>query len=155
MADSNKDFRLVASSKEGINRAIRILSNWGGVTEQNRIEIIIRPYRRSRTVEQNALMHKWFSVIAAETGDDMLSVKDEFKRRFLPPILKRDDPEYAELAQLLAELSQKGDAEMARKIGSKIIAKLSTSLLNTKQMSEFMDNVERFATDLGITLPQP
>ena len=39
-------------------------------------EIIVRPYKSSRSIEQNNLLHSWLRVIAEETGHTVEEIKD-------------------------------------------------------------------------------
>lgn len=152
---SRRDFRIIAWSKEEINKAIRILTNWGGVSEKSQVEIIIRPYKRNRSREQNSLMWKWLTVIEAETGQDRESLHEHYKSKFLSRILVRDDPKYAEMSARVKAVRADGLHEIADQMRSQIMFLTSTSVLNTKQFSEYMDLIERDAADMGIALPQP
>jgi len=155
MADSKRDFRIVAYSNERINQAIRILSNWGKVTEKSQVEIIIRPYKRNRSREQNALYWKWLTVIEVETGQDKESLHEHYKGKFLARILVRDDPKYAEMSDRVKKVRDDGMHEIADQMRAQIMFLTSTSVLNTKQFSEYMDSIEKDVADSGILLPQP
>lgn len=86
---------------------------------------------KSRSLSQNALMHKWFGIIAAETGHGVEEIKEIYRDMFL-----------GKTVVLL------GDDEHA--IGK------STTKLSTAEMSAFMDQILGHATgELGIMLPLP
>jgi len=86
---------------------------------------------KSRTTSQNALMHKWFGIIADETGHGAEEIKEIYRDMFL-----------GKTVVLL------GDDEHA--VGK------STTKLSTAEMSAFMDQILGHATgELGIMLPLP
>lgn len=155
MADSKRDFRIVAWNKERLNQAIRILSNWGHVSEKDQVEVLIRPYKRNRSREQNSLYWKWLTVIETETGQDRESLHEHYKGKFLARILVRDDPKYAEMSHRVKAVRNDGHHEIADQMRAHIMFMTSTSVLNTKQFSEYMDMIEKDAAETGITLPQP
>lgn len=155
MTDSRKDFRVVAYSPACMNRCVRILNNFKP-DEKNQIEVIIRPYRKNRSREQNSLYWKWLGEISLETGEDTESLHETFKRKFLAPILKRDDEGYRDLSVELQTLRGNGQHESADRIGLILLSKLSTGALTTKQFSEYLDYIEKHAAEfLNITLTQP
>ncbi|MDY0242189.1 MAG: recombination protein NinB [Rhodospirillaceae bacterium] len=92
-------------------------------------EVIIRPYRKPRTLDQNALIHSWFGLIASETGNDPDDVKEALKAKFLPARLVDID-------------------------GESIEVRRSTAKLNTVEMAEFCNRMQAWAaSELGIQLP--
>ena len=90
-------------------------------------EIVIRTYRQKRSLQQNALVHKWFDEIAKTTGeysgDD---IKSLMKSKFSP-----------------------------RKLVCGEMIPTATSKLNAAQMAEFMEQVSAFAATYGVALTQP
>ena len=96
--------------------------------KRHRVEI--KPYVRKRTNSQNGLYRKWVDVIAIETGNDNDDVHDVCLKKFCP--MKTE------------------------KVLGEEIEKRSTTLLDTKEMSDFMTRVQAWAaTDWGINLPLP
>ena len=94
-------------------------------------QIEVKPYHATRTLSQNALLHKWLGIIASETGNDLDDIKDIMKQRFLPPI-------FVDVG------------------GEEFETRRSTAKLTTVEMSEFMERILAFASsDLGIILPVP
>ena len=92
-------------------------------------EVVIRPYRKPRTLGQNALIHGWFAVIARETGNDPDDVKEALKIKFLPRRYVEIDGETVEVRR-------------------------STAKLTTGEMTEFCDRLQAWAaSELAITLP--
>lgn len=83
-----------------------------------------------RTSPQNALFHMWVRCIASETGNSNETVKKVLCRKFL-------------------------GFDTSECMGETIGEVRHTSTLTTEQMTEFMNQVEAFASDYGIILPHP
>lgn len=47
-------------------------------------EVIVKPYSKRRSSQQNSLYWKWLGIIADELGDDANSLHDTFRQMFLP-----------------------------------------------------------------------
>jgi hypothetical protein len=92
----------------------------------------IKLYRKKRSKNQNNLFHMWLQCIADNTGDDIDSLKQYFKRKYLPwktvPVLGGED----EVVQLF-----------------------HTSDLDTKEMTDFMERVRMQMAGMAIILPLP
>ena len=94
-------------------------------------EVRIRPYKASRSLQQNALYWKWLGIIAAETGHDADEIHEFCKLKFLPPV-------FVEI---------KGEVREARR---------TTTKLKVDEMSNYMNRVYAWATsELGMVLPVP
>lgn len=96
--------------------------------------ITIEPYRKKRTLSQNALMWKWINEVAQyvheATGQDSDDVHEFFKVKFLP----------ARIVEL----------------GGEIIEWRTTTRLTTAEMSEYMNKIYAWVTtELGLLLPVP
>lgn len=91
--------------------------------------VTVSPYRKKRSLDQNALIHSWFAIIARETGNDPDDVKEALKSMFLPP-------RYVEME------------------GKTVEVRRATSKLDTKDMAEFCSRVQAWAAqEFGIVLP--
>ena len=89
--------------------------------------IVIRTYRQKRSLQQNALLHKWFDEIAKTTGEYTADdIKTLMKAKFSPTKL----------------------------VCGEMIPS-ATSSLNSAQMAEFMEQVSAFAATYGVALTQP
>lgn len=92
--------------------------------------VTVEPYKKKRSLNQNALYWRWVSIIARETGNSHDDVHEALKAKFCPP-----------------RTVALGDEE--RQIRS-------TAKLTTEAMNEYMDQVHAFATsELAILLPLP
>jgi len=122
----NKSF--IIHDEKGRNLALSYL-NAVSLTMPLRIEI--KPYKRNRSASQNKLMWLWFQII----GDDLGYTKDEvyfeMTERYLPMELK------------------------TRFNGEKCPRRLGTSDLNTKEFTDFLNDIDLFAAGMGIVLPHP
>ena len=91
------------------------------------LEIVIRTYRQKRSLQQNALLHKWFDEISKVTGEYTADdIKTLMKAKFSP-----------------------------RKLVCGEMIPTATSKLNSAQMAEFMEQVAAFALTYGVALTQP
>lgn len=94
-------------------------------------QITVKPFKKKRSLHQNALYWKWLGIIAVETGNDPDDLHEIFKQQFLIPV----------------EVEFAGEVTSLRR---------STTKLNTQDMSAYMDKVNAFAaSQLGIILPLP
>ena len=89
------------------------------------IEVRIRKWRTKRSLQQNALYWMWLQVIAQDLGYDTEELHNSFRAMFLV------------------------DRE------KKIPLVRSTTTLNKMEFTQYLDKIEREASQLGIVLPQP
>lgn len=97
-------------------------------------EITVKPWRKKRTLSQNALYHKWLgevvAMVAEHTGHDHDDIHDFCKRKFLKPRVVE--------------------------INGEVHERYTTTDLETPEMSAYMDKVYGWATsELGLLLPLP
>lgn len=105
-----------------------------------------------RTDAQNKTLHKWFGEIAAHRGDvTMLDVKAECNLQYGRPIKVRDDPEWdAVFGYLFDRLNYEKKLFAIRKLDVPF-----TRNMNTKQLSEYMDQMQRDYLSQGVKLTIP
>lgn len=116
--------------KRRADNRTRLIEHLKSLDMDLRWEVTVKKYVRKRTKSQNSLYRMWVDVIARENGDDNDDVHDELLRKFCP----------------IKTVTVFGE-EVERR---------STTLLDTKEMSEYMDRVQAFAGSfLNITLPLP
>lgn len=92
-------------------------------------EVTIKPYKRNRSLEQNSLMWKWYSIIADDLGYTTEEIHEEFMRKLLIPITMQTP--------------------------SGLVEVYSTKKLKVKEMTAYLEGIERTATEMGIALPRP
>ena len=97
--------------------------------QDKRVTIVIT--KEKRTLDQNNLYWLWLSCIAKETGNDKDDLHEYFIYKYLNP----------ELVQVFEKM---------------IYKRLSTSTLDTKQFTGYLNKIQVFAnTELAIELPNP
>lgn len=106
----------------------------------------------NRTTEQNALLHKWFSEIATQKGDEsMLDVKAYCNLTYGRPILVRDDPEWETIfGYLFDQLPHDKKLKAIR-----VLDVPFTRRMGIKQLSEYMTQMQRDYRELGYFLTDP
>ena len=90
----------------------------------------IKVHRQKRTIKQNSLYFMWLACIRDETGNDVDTLHEYFKRKFLPwrSISVFDD---------------------------EVVQVSSTTSLNTKEFSEYMEKIKLDMINQAIFLPEP
>lgn len=116
-------------------------------------EVDIREHKKDRSLEQNSLLWKWYTIIANELGESKEEVHERYKDRFLVNIFERDDPDYAEMVKTLRDVYRQGMQKEALHLRKQIVALTSTTHASVAQMSEYLQNIENHAMSLAIRLP--
>lgn len=102
-----------------------------------------------RSTQQNRTAAMWYGQIGQEYGETQGAVKAQCKLRFGVPILERDNPAWVEKWQgFYAPLPYAARLVLFEAIPV-------TSVFTTKQMSEYMDAVQREYRSQGIDLIDP
>ena len=97
--------------------------------QDKRVTIVIT--KEKRTLDQNRLYWLWLTCIAENTGNDKDNLHEFFILKYLQP----------ELIQVFEKL---------------IYKRLSTTSLDTKQFTGYLNKIQLFAnTELSIELPNP
>jgi len=92
------------------------------------VEVDVKPYKKNRSTEQNALLWKWYGYIGNELGYSKDETHDILRYKFL--------------------------GIMTREVCGHQIEELpSTTKLKVGEMSEYMESISRFAAEHGIRLP--
>jgi len=122
----NKSIKITTESERE-----SFLSYFKALSLAKPLSVDIKLYRRNRSASQNKLMWLWLQVI----GDDLGYTKDET---------------YHEMSELYLPV-----ITMRRFDGKKQETRLTTSKLNSKEFTDFLNNIELFAAGMGIILPHP
>lgn len=94
-------------------------------------QLVVTPLKRNRSLQQNNLYWGWLGIVAQDTGNSTDDIHEWLKHRFLAPSF----------------VTVNGETQEIRR---------STTKLNTKEMSDYMTQVEAWAaSELGIILPRP
>ena len=119
---------MIIRSQEDKNKALNRISM---LAMDKPWQVEIKPYKKNRSVSQNKLYWKWITCIGNEIGympDELHAIMAD---KFLPDVFV----EYG---------------------GKQIKQDKSTSRLNTKEFTEYLEKIDRFAAaELGIVLPSP
>lgn len=125
------------------------------VDEGKPLVVTIKPETKDRTKAQNRLYWKWLHEIHRKTGNDEDQLHFEFKKKFLIGILKRDDDDYAAMCLAISAL-KKSESEQFEAIANGVIRETSTTRMDTKQFTEYLNLIEAFALkEFGMVLPVP
>lgn len=87
----------------------------------------VKEYKRKRTNPQNSYLHKLFTMIADDVGDDMEFIKHYFKNKYLKRYSKKRNIEYP----------------------------WNTSTLNTVEFADFVDKVLNDMSMMWYIYPTP
>lgn len=125
------------------------------INEGKPLVVEIRPESKDRSKAQNRLYWKWLHEIHRKTGNDEDQLHFEFKKKFLIGILKRDDKDYADMCLAISTLKQ-SESEQFEAIANGVIRETSTTRMDTKQFTEYLNLIEAFALKtFGMVLPVP
>ena len=94
------------------------------------LELILRPFKDSRSLEQNAMFHSWCGSIAEKTGHSKAEIKD-----------------------ILLE-TVFGTEEYLNLQGKKRSRLRQTSSLNKSEMSELIERSVQIGIELGADIPE-
>ncbi len=103
-----------------------------------------------RSLSQNALIHKWFGEIAAQTYDTAADVKLYCKGHFGVPILQAENPDFVAFYE---RVKQAVPDPQARLQALRYVS--ITSEMTTRQLKNFADAVFQHFTAQGIRLTVP
>lgn len=111
----------------------------------------------ARTVAQNRLYWLWLTALSNELGESKEYYHLYCKRHFLSKIYLRDgvDGELANVQPSLKIAKQCLPKHDYENIAWGVAKGVSTTLANTKQMKEYLDEIYRFGFDKGVDFPMP
>lgn len=99
------------------------------------VSLTIKERKKVRTLPQNSLYWMWITIIADELGYDKEEMHDTFKSMYNCEIKYVTNKKTGEVKE------------------TKIVR--SSTVMNIVEFIEYMDKIERFASEAGIILPQP
>lgn len=113
--------------------------------------ITITDWREKRGLDANALSHVWYKIVGDELGMFESEVKADCKIQFGLVILFNGSSDYAASIAMLLEGCNfwQSSLEQQRKLIEPIAV---TSKFNTKEMSEYLEAIQRFYGVQGIVL---
>lgn len=110
---------------------------------------------KQRTKAQNRLYWLWIKQISDKTGQDKETIHHEFKKKHLARIFNRDD-EYKQTFVKVRACKGVVEPYIYDKLVDGVVSLLSTTKANTKQMTEYLDDVwaDMYAKGIFLTIPQ-
>lgn len=118
-------------------------------------EIVVRDHEEIRTLAQNSLYWLWNTVVAGELGETKGEIHRRYKKKFLVHIFERDDPEYAKMIESVRAVHRAGMKGEAKSLSDNIVRLTSTRDAKVKQFTEYLNDIEKDAMEMGIILPHP
>ena len=119
-------------------------------------EVIIRPYKKDRSLLQNA----YYWVILTIIGKDLGYTKNElhrlYKGQFLVPIMlkhPKDYPDFCEMVAVIGELSNSDKIKEAEILSKKVICLVTTTKLKIAHMAEYITDIKN--ENIEIRFPAP
>jgi len=100
------------------------------IDEKSPLEVIMRPYNKNRSLEQNDMFHAWCGTISDKTGHS----KGEIKDILIESVFGSED-----------YLNLKGEKRSRIR---------STSDMNVREMSELIERSTQLGIELGADVPE-
>ena len=100
------------------------------IDKEQPLEVIMRPYNKNRSLEQNDMFHAWCGTIADKTGHS----KGEIKEIIIESVFGAED-----------YLNLKGEKRSRLR---------STSDMNVSEMSELIERSVQLGIELGADVPE-
>ena len=117
-------------------------------------EVIVRDSKLSLSTVQRNAYWMWVDIVSVTHGESKEEVYLRHKREHLIKIFRRDNPDFEAMFEPL-NILYKHDREKALFLRDQIVKLTSISEASVKQMSEFMENVQRTEAEKGCSLPDP
>ena len=141
-----KPLKFIINSQDTLTR---FLGEAAKLWREHRFMKVTLSFGRDRSLEQNALIHKWFGDISEQRGENTpAEITVICTRQFFVPILRADDEEFNAILDSLSGMAE--DEKMY------LIELLPvTSICSVKQMSRGMDDMFLHYSGMGVELTQP
>lgn len=107
--------------------------------------VTIKEYKKNRSTSQNAVYWMWLEVISKDTG----FTKDELHDRFRLQL-------FSEIDDIDPTVERTVKYKIDGKIQDVTLTEITSSTeLNTKQFTEYLQKIEILASSIDIVLPRP
>lgn len=119
------------------------------------VNVIVTDKDETRTQAQNRLYWQWVHILADKKGwaDDEMHLY--LKRKFLALILAKDDGEMLETIESLRVAKNSLPLSHYERLARNVADGIRSSRVNTKQFTEYLNNIEQWAYLQGVALPVP
>lgn len=118
-------------------------------------EVIIQEYSENRSAKQRRLQWLWNTEIGNHMGLSKDEVHYMMKEKFAVPIFIRDDEGYAEMVESVKAVRKAGMNKEADRIKRIIVENTSTEDFTVKQCTEYLKDMEHYASEIGATITFP
>lgn len=119
------------------------------------VNVIITDKDETRTQAQNRLYWQWVHILADKKGWADNEMHLYLKRKFLALILAIDDGEMLETIESLKVAKNSLPLSHYERLARNVAGGIRSSRVNTKQFTEYLNNIEQWAYLQGVTLPVP
>lgn len=141
-----RDFKLTFNS---LGYAIQEITKLLTANPNKKYRLSVVEWKK-RSLSANSQQHVFYKAISDHTGEDIKTVACRCKRDFGLPILLSDDQVGIKLGWMLDKI---GFYQMSDIQQIKVMDVIQvTSLMNSKQHSEFRDNLIFYWNDNGLTI---
>ena len=125
-----KKSHIIISGEEQRKRALYIIEH---LSIEFPMKVTIEKHVKKRSLSQNALYHKWIDILGDHFGYERDEMAEELKRMFVPA-----------QGRVTKKALDGGIREFC-----------TTTKLNTAEMKEYMNAIDRFAAQNNVILPHP
>ena len=106
-------------------------------------------FKRDRSGAQNRLSHMWYAALGKMTGEGKEQIRNYCKWHYGMEILAETDKAFAGFYHHMVNTYTYEQCVKAMQWTQ------VTSLMNVKQMAEYLNHVDQYAIERGYQLPQP
>lgn len=110
---------------------------------------------KARSLSQNSLYWQWVGYLSDKLGDTREELHTRLKWQFLRPIYLRDDRGFAEMMLSVDEYRSQASKSEFAVLAKGVSSLMSTTKASVKQMSEYMDAIDKYYYAQGYALPKP
>lgn len=119
------------------------------------VNVIITDKDETRSQAQNRLYWQWVHILADKKGWEDDEMHLWLKRKFLALILARDDGEMLDTIESLKVAKNSLPPAHYERLARNVADGIRSSRVNTKQFTEYLNNIEQWAYLQGVALPVP
>lgn len=146
------NLRIILNNKHDLIRATRTLEELPFDPVHS---VTIKEHKETRSAAQNRLLWSWNTQYANHLGEDKETIHNRMKEKHAIPIFIRDSEEYAAMVEAVKNVRRQGMSTDADQLRKWIVEHTSTTDFDTKQMAEYLTEVERDAAEKGCPLSHP
>ncbi|WP_227430424.1 hypothetical protein [Psychrobacter sp. I-STPA6b] len=108
---------------------------------------------KARTLAQNSLYWAWVTAIGNKLGLSKEEQHTQLKRKHLAKIFIRDDRQFAEMITALNQYKEIATPQEYEPLAKGVATLMSTTKATTKQMGEYLKDIDMFCYSENIPLP--